>query len=391
MARFAWFCYGSPSKLVLRNSGDVILSSLGSQQGCPLGPLLFCLAMHPLIASINRDVPLLALNRWYLDDGGLVGRTEHVQAAFDIIRRDGPARGLQVNLMKCQLVWFSSDVRFRLDPFPENIQRYPSSDFDMLGSPIGSKEFCSSFVEVNSLAKCRGILSKLPGLNDPQSAFLLLRFCLSFCKLVHLMRTAPCGDLDVALKEFDQMIMESFQSLFPYPVDSTQIAQAKLNIGYGGLGLRGTYEHHCAAFLASISLAIPGIDFSDWSFAYSISKEAFDSAKVLMPVSKPANVSLDDPASVPPQKVLSSYINASLQKELYEVLDNVGKARLNSISARYASSWLSALPLSFLGQKFSPQEWGVSIAYRLGVNMVLDGAPCPMDVASCWGWMLIMP
>jgi hypothetical protein len=205
------------------------------------------------------------------------------------------------------------------------------------------------------------------------------------------MRTVPCGDLDVALKEFDQMIMESFQSLFPYPVDSTQIAQVKLNIGYGGLGLRGTYEHHCAAFLASISLAIPGIDFSDWSFAYSISKEAFDSAKVLMSVSKPANVSLDDPASVPPQKVLSSYINASLQKELYEVLDNVGKARLNSISARYASSWLSALPLSFLGQKFSPQEWGVSIAYRLGVNMVLDGAPCPMDVASCWGWMLIMP
>jgi hypothetical protein len=46
------------------------------------------------------------------------------------------------------------------------------------------------------------------------------------------------------------------QSLFPYPVDRTQISQVKLNIGYGGLGLRGTYEHHCAAFLASISSAI---------------------------------------------------------------------------------------------------------------------------------------
>jgi hypothetical protein len=42
------------------------LSETGVQQGDPLGPLLFCLTLHPVIKSLKSE-----FNVWYLDDGVL--------------------------------------------------------------------------------------------------------------------------------------------------------------------------------------------------------------------------------------------------------------------------------------------------------------------------------
>jgi hypothetical protein len=62
-----------------------IMSATGVQQGDPLGPLLFALVLHPLIHQI-RDSCKLLLHAWYLDDGTLVGDSEEVAKALDIIR-----------------------------------------------------------------------------------------------------------------------------------------------------------------------------------------------------------------------------------------------------------------------------------------------------------------
>ena len=44
-------------------------SSEGAQQGAPLSPLFFSLAIHDIITSC----PTSLVNVWYLDDGTLVG------------------------------------------------------------------------------------------------------------------------------------------------------------------------------------------------------------------------------------------------------------------------------------------------------------------------------
>ena len=72
---YAVASYGAPSNLWL---GEVTLSSEeGVQQGDPLGPLLFCLTIQPLLAGCN-----CGFVTGYLDD---VGIGDSVQNLIDRI------------------------------------------------------------------------------------------------------------------------------------------------------------------------------------------------------------------------------------------------------------------------------------------------------------------
>ena len=63
-------------------------------------------------------------------------------------------------------------------------------DFENLGAPIGSHNFCTAFIE-RKRKEANKLLSLLPKLCDPQSAIALLRVCASFCRLAHLARSIP--------------------------------------------------------------------------------------------------------------------------------------------------------------------------------------------------------
>ncbi|GJT72809.1 hypothetical protein Tco_1032095 [Tanacetum coccineum] len=87
----------------------------GVQQEDPLGPLLFALALHPLVHAINQSCEL-TLQDWYLDDGTINGDTLMVVKALDIIITDGPTRCLILNVDKTELFWTMEDPRgFCLD------------------------------------------------------------------------------------------------------------------------------------------------------------------------------------------------------------------------------------------------------------------------------------
>ena len=101
MAAWLECCYGAQSPLHL---GDhTLLSCCGVQQGDPLGPLGFALALHHIVEKIKLEVPNMLINAWYLDDGSLCGSLEDLVKALNIIEEDGPARGFFVNRSKSTL------------------------------------------------------------------------------------------------------------------------------------------------------------------------------------------------------------------------------------------------------------------------------------------------
>ena len=77
------FCYGSDSVLLLGQHR--VCSARGIQQGDPLGPALFALAVHDLIQQVAAEVRQtcpdeLSLLAFYLDDGVVGGSSRAVRA-----------------------------------------------------------------------------------------------------------------------------------------------------------------------------------------------------------------------------------------------------------------------------------------------------------------------
>ena len=68
---FASFCYSKHSDFFFNSS--IVDSQTGVQQGDPLGPLLFSLAIWPLIDEIKSKIPNLLQHCWYLNDGIIAG------------------------------------------------------------------------------------------------------------------------------------------------------------------------------------------------------------------------------------------------------------------------------------------------------------------------------
>ena len=111
-------CYGARPALHL---GKVIIPSCcGVQQGDPLGPLGFSLALQPLVESIKSNVPDLKVNVWYLDDGTLCGSPADLALALQIIERDGPSYGLQLNRSK-SLLYIPESGDVGVNPLPSDI------------------------------------------------------------------------------------------------------------------------------------------------------------------------------------------------------------------------------------------------------------------------------
>ena len=88
------------SKLFIGN--EFILSSRGVQQGDPLGPLLFSLALKKRTDIITTKFHNLNLSLFYLDDGIIIGDIHEVKLTLDTILQVSSDLGFEINISKCE-------------------------------------------------------------------------------------------------------------------------------------------------------------------------------------------------------------------------------------------------------------------------------------------------
>ena len=90
MSNWTSWCYGSSAMLLYDHLHD------------PLGPLYFCCGIIGL-NDINAMNPVY--NKWYMDDGGIVGDVELLKKVWELIKTKGPALGLHLNPSNCEFSW----------------------------------------------------------------------------------------------------------------------------------------------------------------------------------------------------------------------------------------------------------------------------------------------
>ena len=355
---WASWCYGQHPMLF--HPMGTISSETGVQQGDPLGPLFFCLVLHKLVATIASDEEAshLLYHKWYMDDGVVAGTRNAVARVIAIIKEQGPHLGLFIKDPKCEL--FSKGD---LNSFPVQMKRSNTPNLVLLGAPIGDLIFCAKFI-ANLRTKSRGLLSRLQqiGPKDPQVAYLLLRFCGSFCKLVHLIRSTPPSLVAEALSLFDSDIRRCFMECTSMDFSDVAWHQAQLSPSRGGLGLRSLYHHSSACFIASISQS--GIVLG----ANHHLEQSIDDLNHV--IGDPDAVSVEDILDAPPrQRILSSKIEDQQLRMLFDLASSPAqRARLLSVSSPHASAWLSVMPTPQLNLHLEPPEFQVALKWWLGMD-----------------------
>ena len=93
--KFCHLAYNQPS--ILKFFEHRIMSAEGPQQDDPLGGLLFCNTIHPLLRSMNSN-----LVEGYMDDITLGGKSNIVSEDVATIRTLGRTLGLHLNAKKCE-------------------------------------------------------------------------------------------------------------------------------------------------------------------------------------------------------------------------------------------------------------------------------------------------
>ena len=146
------------------------------QQGDPLGPLLFALALQPLLTELastqGPSRPELVYS--YLDDLCLAGDATTVAEAVRTLKDRCPNIGLQLSTGipnckdKCEVVLAAggaSTVNASL--FPPDFKIVRDGNFELLGGPIGNTAFCNDHTQARVKKAC-ALLDALGELPDPK-------------------------------------------------------------------------------------------------------------------------------------------------------------------------------------------------------------------------------
>ena len=120
-------------------------------------------------------------NKWYMDDGGIIGDVETLQQAWKIIQERGPEMGLYLNPSKCEWTWLDPEckdlcpIQLKGVAAEDQVKLVPHDHIEMLGVPLGSVKFNSEFVEKKLMKRLSRTVTALSEFEDSQAAFYLLR------------------------------------------------------------------------------------------------------------------------------------------------------------------------------------------------------------------------
>ena len=367
----AWVEASYGIRALLNFGVNTILSCVGVHQGDPLGVLLFCLALHPLISRLRDIAPDLKMNSWFADDGTAVGRVASLAAVHDFLLAEGPAVGLYLSSAK-SVIW-CADLPFSEDPLHRGVPRAPAEGMELLGAPVGSASLVKEVLD-KRVAKIEEVVSKIHILEDPQAEYALLRSCLSLPKFRYAARTThPCLHAS-SMRRFDGLMREALGGVVGHPLDDSQWSQASLPVSMGGLGFRSASLHSSPSFVNSLGHSVPLVSSI---LSPSVYAPNFVDALALV------NQVVDDPVTFDEvqklsMKQLTHAVDHRLQRLVLAAADGVQeRARLSCVTKKHAGDWLNVVPSYGLNTTLHPLEFRCAALYRLGAPIFEKDAPCP--------------
>jgi len=257
LAAWVYYIYGCEA-LVFSGSA-IIHASSGVQQGDPLGPLLFALALQPLLVDLSNmtwgeNIEFKPRVVAFHDDLTLyLSSPEHAAKCLRYIKEEGPKYGLFMSKEKTA-VWMPADSAVYGGLPPDTIAKFAGlakvkergvTGVELLGGSVTrDPEFASSVALSRATKVCNGIKTVLRffGSDDPQLCLMLLRACLGMVKMVYCLRTTDPQHLTQSSALLHETLYSALRFLHVGDVNNVRFGifhlhLTSLPIRLGGLGI----------------------------------------------------------------------------------------------------------------------------------------------------------
>ncbi|HSN23938.1 MAG TPA: reverse transcriptase domain-containing protein, partial [Methylomicrobium sp.] len=348
-----------------------ILSQEGTQQGEPLGPLLFCLSAQPLLSSLKARLSL-----GYMDDFTIGGPEADVAKDVQAIIEVGERIGLHLNTTKCEIIHAPEyTVTSRL---LDSFVHVPPPNASLLGAPL----FNGSALDSVLLECCDDLATAIDRLKTvgAHDALILLRSSLSAPKIQHLLRCSPCVNHQ-SLAVFDDLLRSAVSSITNCELSDIQWLQASLPVRDGGLGVRRAQSLALPSFIASATST------KELQAAILSEPDASEYAMLSEYMQTWANLYVGAVPNPPASFKQSTWDRPGIEHDKATVWnsfnDPVDKCRLAAVSTAHSGDWLHALPISACGLRLDDEAVRVAVGLRLGTNLCIPHlCPCGLLVGA---------
>ncbi len=365
--KFVEQCYKLPTNVYYGE--NLILSQRGVQQGDPLGPALFCLALQNIIQSLK--IMDLDMNIWYLDDGTIAGCPKHVLKAFHIIVEKAKEIGLTLNHRKCEISVLGphtfeekKDLLELFNNASPGIQEIEVSKAFLLGCPLTDQ--AAVVCLERKIKDLESFTNKLKNISA-HSAYFLLRMSITIPRLIFFLRVNPMWRNFTGLQRYDEVLKESLESILNVQFTPGAWSESSLPIKMGGMGIRHATEMAIPCFLSSIYDVSDLLDKLLSEPYRQIDPARLEAEKLWcdkfgeMPQMELRNIQKIWESNDIDQKIIT--INNSLKKP-------VDKARFIANSVCESGAWLQTIPSPQLGTHLTNDEFRIALALRLGLVIV---------------------
>ena len=381
-----WACLSLSTPAQLYCPIGNLKSSQGVQQGSPLGPLFFNVAIHHVITSMPAD---LTWNVWYMDDGTLVGSAAQIEAALSFLIPAFSTLGLQVNLQKTKLWGPGTARQHSLRPesplyHVSHTQWEPRSGISMLGVPVhfpGDPSFLREAYTARLHTLQQSCAALIERTRDPQTQLHLLRGCFSACRFTFLTRATCSFFTKDILLQADNVIRETLEHIIGSALTDQQWLQSTLAFSQGGLGVESPHTQAPAATMSGlISWLLKGQEFRPQGCTdtplLGTSELLHWLRSTLQPESQPVRRWAESGGILDPeiehgeQEFWSKLIHISLRQSLLQDCQARDAVRLRSQDGTSCSAWSRAPPSSALGTKIPRDRFRIMIRWHLGMPVL---------------------
>ena len=374
----AWvsWCLQSPSYVAFKS--EVMLCANGVQQGEPMSPLLFSVALDPLLQDLSKIQGLTQI--WYLDDGLFYGPPAVVAAAVLRLSELLPGMHLSINLAKCEIYYDKTTV---LPPELHNIPSYlDRTGWSFLGAPLTQHSHSCIAAAQDRFIMVNKRISEL-GLDHPAEALALSRFCTGSCKVQHLLQAGlPPTTCDGFLAQCSDSLCETVSTIVGSALSASQWDLARIPVKLGGLGIHD--PSHCV-YSARLACLTRLLDLAD-----DLQLDASDVLLIQQSALERFRHDISDSCFQIPhdhsqlQSKLMSHCYKQLAARALRAADSWEQQRLISLSASHATAWTTG---SNPWVTMSPTEFRYGLKWILGVALVDNPTRCVAcsTVQDCYG------